>query len=577
MHTESPPQPLRVLMIEDSEDDEFLLRRLLKQANFDVILLRVETLQDLRAMMPPELWDIVISDYKLPGFDGIDALHVVREFDKDIPFILMSGTVGEDTAVEAMRLGASDYIMKDKSARLPQAIERELRQAENARARRRMEEQMDYFARHDVLTGLNNRWEFELHLNEMVQDAKSKNHNHVLMYMDLDQFKIINDTAGHVAGDELLTKVAELMRNSIRAKSDIIARLGGDEFGLLMPGCKIERAMQVANELREAIHQFRFDWKGQTFSIGISIGLVLIDKHSVSTSQLLSDADNACYAAKAKGRNQVSLFQQQDDEMLQQREQLKWASVIPEALQQGRFRLYFQKISRLKGSGMEHGGEILLRMLDQANNLIMPDRFIPAAERFDLMTSIDRWVVEATFKWLEQHSNKFPSGLSFSINLSGRSISDPTMLKFLLDKIDAAQFDARRICFEITETAAIGKLGTAVNFITALRGKGARFALDDFGSGMCSFNYLKNLPVDYLKIDGSFVRDIITDPVARSIVQSVNQIAQAMGMETIAEYVENAQIQTMLQEMGVNYGQGYGIAKPVPLDTLLHGLTPPVE
>ncbi len=561
-------QSLRVLLIEDSEDDEFLLRRTLKQAGFDVMLQRVETLSDLRAMMPPELWDIVISDYKLPDFNGLDALRVVREFDKDIPFILMSGTVGEETAVEAMRQGASDYIMKDKSARLPQAIERELRQAENARARRRMEQQMDYFARHDVLTGLSNRWEFELRLNELVQDAKSKNHNHVLMYMDLDQFKIINDTAGHVAGDELLTKVAELMRNSIRARSDLIARLGGDEFGLLMPGCKLERAMQVANGLREAIHQFRFDWKGQTFSVGISIGLVLIDQHAVSSSQLLSDADSACYAAKAKGRNQVALFQPQDDEMLQQREQLKWASVIPEALQQNRFRLYFQKIICLNGSS-DHGGEILLRMVDQANNMIMPDRFIPAAERFDLMTAIDRWVVEATFSWLEEHQNKFAAGLSLSINLSGRSISDPSMLQFLLDKIDAAKFDAQRICFEITETAAIGKLGTAVNFISALRAKGARFALDDFGSGMCSFNYLKNLPVNYLKIDGSFVRDIVKDPVARSIVQSVNQIAQAMGMETIAEYVEDAQIQSMLQEMGVNYGQGYGIAKPVPLDTLL--------
>jgi diguanylate cyclase (GGDEF)-like protein len=566
---ESGNHPLRVLLIEDSADDELLLRRTLRQAGFDVMLMRVETLPDLRAMMPPELWDIVISDYKLPGFDGLDTLRVVREFDKDIPFILMSGTVGEETAVEAMRMGASDYIMKDKSARLPQAIERELRQAENARARRRMEQQMDYFARHDVLTGLRNRWEFELNLNELVQDAKSKNHNHVLMYMDLDQFKIINDTAGHVAGDELLAKVAELMRNSIRAKSDIIARLGGDEFGLLMPGCKLERAMQVANGLREAIHQFRFDWKGQIFSIGISIGLVLIDKHSVSTSQLLSDADNACYVAKAKGRNQVALFQPQDDEMLQQREQLKWASVIPEALQQNRFRLYFQKITCLDNSGNDHGGEILLRMVDQANNLIMPDRFIPAAERFDLMTAIDRWVVDATFSWMEEHQGSADAGLSLSINLSGRSISDPSMLQFLLDKFDAARFDAHRICFEITETAAIGKLGTAVNFISALRARGARFALDDFGSGMCSFNYLKNLPVNYLKIDGSFVRDIVTDPVARSIVQSVNQIAQAMGMETIAEYVENAQIQAMLQGMGVNYGQGYGIAKPVPLDSLL--------
>jgi diguanylate cyclase (GGDEF)-like protein len=569
MQSELPLHPLRVLLVEDSEDDEFLLKRLLKGAGFAVTLQRVDSLPDLRAMMPPDVWDIVISDYKLPDFDGLDSLRVVREFDRDIPFILMSGTVGEDTAVEAMRLGASDYIMKDKSARLPQAIERELRQAENTRTRRRMEQQMDYFARHDVLTGLKNRWEFERHLNELVQDAKFNDRHHVLMYMDLDQFKIINDTAGHVAGDALLEKMGALMQDFIRSKTDIIARLGGDEFGLLMPDCEMERAMQVANGLREAIQQFRFDWDKQIFSIGISIGIVLINKLAISTSQLLSDADNACYAAKAKGRNQVHLFQLHDDEMLQQRDQLKWASLIPEALQQGRFRLYYQKIARLNGSGNDHGGEVLLRMVDQSNNLIMPDRFIPAAERYDLMSAIDRWVVETMFNWLEENQEKLPAGLTVSINLSGRSISDPTMLQFLLASIDAVKFDARRICFEITETAAIGKLGTAINFIAALRAKGARFALDDFGSGMCSFNYLKNLPVDYLKIDGSFVRDIIDDHVARSIVQSVNQIAHAMGMETIAEFVENEQIQRMLQEMGVNYGQGYGIARPVPLDTLL--------
>lgn len=558
-------------MVEDSADDEFLLKRLLKNAGFALHLKRVETLQDLHAMMPPEAWDIVISDYKLADFNGLEVLRLVREFDRDIPFILMSGTVGEETAVEAMRLGASDYIMKDKSAKLPQAIERELRQAENTRARRRIEQQMDYFARHDVLTGLINRWEFERNLHDLVQEAKSRGRRHVLMYMDLDQFKIVNDTVGHVAGDALLEKVSALMQDFVRSRTDIIARLGGDEFGLIMPDCETERGMEVANGLREAVQQFRFEWGDRIFSIGISIGLVLIDANAESTSQLLSDADNACYAAKAKGRNQVHLFRPQDDEMLLQREQLQWASLIPEALQQGRFRLYHQKIICLdKGDG-QHGGEILLRMMDSSNNLITPDRFIPAAERYDLMGAIDRWVVETMFSWLETHQAKLPAGLSFSINLSGRSISDPGMLQFLLASMDAAKFDVRCICFEITETAAIGKLGTAINFIGALRAKGARFALDDFGSGMCSFNYLKNLPVDYLKIDGSFVRELNNDQVARSIVKSVNQIAHAMGMKTVAEFVENEAIQGVLQEMGVNYGQGYGIGRPVPLDTFLEG------
>lgn len=567
--TEQELKPLRVLMVEDSADDELLLRRQLKNAGYNILLQRVSSDSALRGLMPPELWDVVISDYKIePQFNGMDALLTVREFDQNIPFFLMSGTVGEEIAVEAMKSGASDYIMKDKSARLPQAIERELRQADERRARLLSEQQMNFFARHDVLTGLLNRREFDIRLESMLQDAKDNQHTHVLMYMDLDQFKILNDTVGHAAGDALLSQISGLMGSFVRERSDTVARLGGDEFGVLMANCEVERALAVANDIREAIGNYHFDWKGQVFTVGISIGISLISQHSKNGGEPLAEADNACFTAKSKGRNQVHVYKADDKDTLESKHEMRWALAIPEAIRSGSFQLYYQPIQTII-DGSRHHGEILLRMRDQENHLIFPDAFIPAAERYDLMPSIDRWVVTNVLDWVKTHLGQLPPEQEFSINLSGKSFLDPKFMDFLLGILKDANIDAKHICFELTETAAVGKFSDAVKFISTFRDHGYRFSLDDFGSGMCSLKYLRNLPVDYLKIDGSFVKEIVNDPISRSIVASVNSIAQAMGMLTVAEYVENKEILAILKELGVNYAQGYLIAKPAPLDTLL--------
>jgi diguanylate cyclase (GGDEF)-like protein len=561
-------KPLRVLMVEDSADDELLLRRQLKSAGYHLLLQRVDSNESLRGMMPPELWDVVISDYKIsPVFNGMDALRTVREFDQNIPFFLMSGTVGEDIAVSAMKAGASDYIMKDKSARLPQAIERELRQADERRTRIQAEQQMNFFASHDVLTGLWNRREFDVRLERMVRDAKESQHEHVLMYMDLDQFKVLNDTVGHAAGDALLAQISVLMCGFVRERSDIVARLGGDEFGVLMPNCEIDRALTVANAIREAIQAYRFDWDGQIFTIGISIGISLIQETSKSSGDLLSEADSACFTAKAKGRNQVHVYKADDQETLESKHEMRWALAIPEAIRNGAFQLYYQPIQTI-ADDTRHHGEILLRMRDQQKNLIFPDTFIPAAERYDLMPAIDRWVVSNVLEWLQAHAKQLHPAQQLSINLSGKSLLDPKFKDFLLGILRESNVDVKHICFELTESAAVGKFSDAIKFITTFREQGYHFSLDDFGSGMCSLKYLRNLPVDYIKIDGSFVRDIAHDIISLSIVESVNSIAHAMGMRTVAEYVENQQIYDLLKKMGVDYAQGYLISKPVPLSSL---------
>lgn len=556
---------LNILMVEDSEDDETLLRRQLLKAGYDFSLKRVEDEQTIKHSIQQGGWDIVISDFNLPGFDGLDALRWVREIDKEIPFILVSGTVGEETAVLAMKSGANDYIMKDRSTRLLPAIERELREAENRRALHEIEQQLVFHASHDPLTGLFNRREFERRLEELLVDAKENGNQHVMLYMDLDQFKIINDTHGHVAGDALLRQLCQVLHNKVRKGGDVLARLGGDEFGVLLPSCPEDQGLQIAETLRDSVQKFLFEWHEEVFSIGISIGVVLISSLSETTAQIFSAADRACYAAKESGRNRVHLYRANDSELSLRSSEMQWALRIPEALRKNRFILYSQAIVPVNPGSLPHGREFLLRMLDDAKQLVPPDLFIPAAERYDLMPAVDRWVVATALEWLRMLPTPPAEGEFFSINLSGRSITEPKFLGFLLEQIEMCGVPPQHICFEITETAAIRSLSSAVRLIETLRGIGCTFSLDDFGSGLCSFNYLKNLPVNSVKIDGSFVRNITTDKVARSIVESIKHISQAMGMETIAEFVESEAILVMLRDIGVDYAQGYHIARPQPL------------
>ena len=438
---------------------------------------------------------------------------------------------------------------------------------------RHLEHQLSWQASHDDLTGLVNRHEFENRLEQTVIVARTLSQQHALCYLDLDQFKVVNDTCGHIAGDELLCQVTNLFQSQVRA-SDTLARLGGDEFGLLLNHCPLESAVQVANKLREQLQQFRYLWHDKTFSVGVSIGVVAIDANTESVTSVLSAADAACYAAKNKGRNRVHVYQADDQELAIQQGQMQWIARLTQALEENRFRLYYQPIvPNPQTASEEEHYEILLRLVDETGNLVMPGAFIPAAERYNLMQAIDRWVIRTLFASLGEYfqENTHPSQSAqkvgncfYAINLSGASINDEQFIDFVRSQLALHQLPPQVICFEINETVAIANLAQSAQFMRSLKPSGCRFALDDFGSGMSSFAYLKNLPVDYLKIDGRFVQQIVEEPIDLAMVEAINHIAHVMGIQTIAEFVENETILEKVTAMGVDYAQGYTIAKPRP-------------
>ncbi|MEH2291073.1 EAL domain-containing protein [Nostoc sp.] len=423
--------------------------------------------------------------------------------------------------------------------------------------------QLSWQATHDALTGLVNRQEFERRVEHSLTLAKLDYQVHALCYLNLDRFKIVNDTCGHLAGDELLRQITVLLQEKIR-KTDTLARLGGDEFGILLNQCLPKQALRVANELRECVQEFRFVWQEQVFSIAVSIGLVGIDVNSESLTEIISTADAACYTAKNRGRNRVYLAETDDQERLQQRGQMQWVSRISKALENDWFCLYAQKIAAITPSDQNGDHyEVLLRLRDEQGNLVLPMAFIPAAERYNLMHLIDRWVIRTLFKnWLTLAGDEQSI---YAINLSGSSINDDQFIDFLYEQFTLYPISPQRICFEITETVAIANLIKARQFIQSLQQMGCRFALDDFGVGMSSFAYLKYLPVDYLKIDGSFIRNIVENPVDDAIVTAITRISSVMGIQTIAEFVENDAILERITALGIDYAQGYGIAVPCPL------------
>ncbi|WP_404788051.1 EAL domain-containing protein [Altericista sp. CCNU0014] len=439
---------------------------------------------------------------------------------------------------------------------------------------RQLSQQLVWEASHDSLTRLVNRREFEQRVEEALADAQSQNQVHALCYLDLDQFRSINDNCGHAGGDELLLQLSAILQVQVR-RSDTLARLGGDEFGLLFKECTLEQALRIANQIRECIQSFRFVWQAQAFSIGASIGLTEINAESTSVSDILSVADAACYTAKNRGRNRVHLFQANDLAVVQQRNDTQWISRLKRALEEDRFCLYYQPIFDVAASSQSEHYEVLLRLRDETGQLVPPMAFIPAAERYNLMHLIDRWVIKTLFKtqgahyrdvWQRQcqQEGDIPSAL-YAINLSGDSINDDLFINFVYEQFALHSIPTHLICFEITETMAIVNLTKASQFIRELQAMGCRFALDDFGSGMSSFGYLKNLPVNYLKIDGSFIRNIVTDPVDAAMVKAMTQIGQVMGMKIVAEFVENDAILDCIKELGIDYAQGYGIAAPRPL------------
>jgi diguanylate cyclase (GGDEF)-like protein/PAS domain S-box-containing protein len=431
---------------------------------------------------------------------------------------------------------------------------------------RGMEREMIYLASHDALTGLINRREFEIRLKRAIRSARSEKRQHVLLYLDLDEFKVVNDTCGHLQGDELLKQVTAILRARVR-RSDILARLGGDEFGVLLEDCPLGQARQIAEEMRRTVREFRFSFRDQIFEVGVSIGLVPLNDESGDLAHVLSAADAACYVAKDRGRNRVHEYEQDDTLVAERYGEMQWIHRIHRAFEDHRFRLYYQIIQPLTPeAGRELMCEVFIRMLDRKGGLVEPAAFIAAAERYHLIGTIDRWVVRTAFRALaDAQRRELARPLLFTINLSGQSLSEETFLPFVIEELQTSGVDSRRICFEITETAAISKLDSAMAFITALKEKGCRFVLDDFGSGLSSFAYLRDLPVDFLKIDGEFVQGMVEDRVKRALVESINQIGHVMGIQTIAECVENRQTMDALKEIGVDYAQGYWITRPQPL------------
>ncbi|MCP3849081.1 MAG: EAL domain-containing protein [Gammaproteobacteria bacterium] len=425
-----------------------------------------------------------------------------------------------------------------------------------------MTQKMNFLASHDSLTSLFNRYSFEQHLTGALGGVQSEDTQHVVCYLDLDQFKVVNDTCGHLAGDELLKMIAHLLSDNVR-KNDTLARLGGDEFGLLLKDCSIEQATALAEKICKAVKDFRFIWEDKVFSIGVSIGITAITQDSKSVQSILSEIDSACYIAKENGRNRVHINRANDIETARHHGEMNWVSEIRQALEDDRFILYQQTIMPSRqDSQMKRHFEILLRMKNIKGEIIPPGAFLPAAERYDLMEDLDKWVISSTFRWLASR-NQMDDNIDFcSINLSGQSIGEKKLCHFIMMQQKKFKIKPEMICFEITESAAITHLQRAMEFIHLLREQGFLFALDDFGTGMSSFAYLKNLPVDFLKIDGSFVKDIVDDPIDRAMVKSINDIGHIMGLKTIAEYVENEAIRDELTKMGVDYLQGYGIKKP---------------
>ena len=430
--------------------------------------------------------------------------------------------------------------------------------------------QMTYQASHDPLTGLCNRREFERRLQESLEIARTGAQSHVLCYLDLDRFKAVNDTSGHVAGDNMLREVASLVKDAVR-DSDTVARIGGDEFAMLLVGCPLDKAMQIAKDVSNAIRDFRFVWKDKIFSVGVSIGLVEIGRESGAIEDAMAAADSACYVAKSHGHGLVHVYSARDEAVARQRGEIHWLQRLQHALRDGNFLLYTQPI--LAGIATPENGatdrgpalEVLVRLQGEDGRIIVPGEFLKAAERYRLMSLVDRWVVQAALSALGRGAIKIPAGRSLAINIAGQTLGDGQFLEFVVDCLDRTGVAPRQVCFEVTEASVVANLEAARRFIDVLHGMGCSFALDDFGSGLGSFANLKTLAMDYLKIDGLYMRDLARDTVNQAMVSGMIKLARTLDFKIIAEQVEDVASLDAARRMGIDYLQGYIIGRPEPL------------
>lgn len=425
--------------------------------------------------------------------------------------------------------------------------------------------QMSYQASHDALTGLVNRHEFERRLNDALETARSGRQTHVLCYLDLDRFKAVNDTSGHMAGDAMLREVAALVKDAVR-DSDTVARIGGDEFALLLTGCPLEKAIQISQDVASVIREFRFVWKDKIFQIGVSIGLVEIGRESAGADEVMAAADSACYVAKSQAAGQVHVYSAVDEVTARQRGEIHWLQRLQHALREGRFLLYTQQIlASPPGSQRGPALEVLVRLIGDDGAIIAPGEFLKAAERYRLMPMVDRWVVQTALAALGRGALRIPPGRSLAINISGQTLGDNGFLEFVVDCLDSTGVLPQQVCFEVTEASVVANLDHARRFIGVLHGMGCGFALDDFGSGLGSFTNLKNLPMDYLKIDGAYMRNLGQDSVNQAMVGAMIKLARTLNFAVIAEQVEDQATLSTAQRMGVDYVQGYAVSRPEPM------------
>jgi diguanylate cyclase (GGDEF)-like protein len=429
---------------------------------------------------------------------------------------------------------------------------------------RRLKRALSYQASHDALTGLINRREFDNRLQAAVQSAQRGEGVFALLYIDLDNFKVVNDTCGHQAGDRLMRDVTGLLQTRVRA-SDTIARLGGDEFGVLLESCTLETATRIAEGIRQAIRDYRFTWSASTLSVGASIGIVEIDRDTENVASIMSAADIACYAAKDEGRNRIHVYDSGGGS--DRHREMHWVARVTRAAEENRLELHYQPIVAVGSREKPHFHELTVRLRDDDGQLILPGEFIPAAERYNVMAAIDRWVVLQAVELLRRRRDRVGPDLLLAVNLSGTSLNDQAFVDFVMNETGDPSI-AAGLCFEITETAAVTNLANATYFMRELKARGCKFALDDFGSGLSSFVYLKTLPVDFLKIDGQFIGDIARDPIDRSMVEAISKVGRALGIHTVAECVETADVFAELSKLGVDYAQGFFIARPRPVSEL---------
>jgi len=439
---------------------------------------------------------------------------------------------------------------------------------------RRLSAKLSWQANHDALTLLPNRRYFEAELGRAMEAARFGNANHGLIYVDIYQFQIVNDTCGHAAGDELLKRLAQLFGKALRSQ-DLLARLGSDEFGILLRNCTLAGTHRVANLLLRGVEQFVFSWGGKRLTVGISVGAVAIDRDSESDAQVMAAAEASCAAAKEAGRNRIHLYHHHNSQIVERRRnEMHWVEKINDALAENRLVLYQQPVVPVVLSNLADNQphvphyEILVRMRDRDGNVILPGQFIPAAERYGLMEDIDRWVLTNVVDYIARRERAGLATVSYAVNLSGPTLGNESFRDFVQQELSRTAIDAKALNFEITETAAVGNFSRAIRFIETFRARGCEFYLDDFGSGMSSFSYLKDLPVDYLKIDGAFIKSMETDSVDYAMVSAINHLAHVMGIKTVAEYVENEGILKLLEKLGVDYAQGFGIAAPAPVHSL---------